>query len=199
MAELQDLSITAAANDGRFPEGQQASTLNDGARELEAMLAREFKDRSGLINSSGTGSAYLIQPFRAITAFAAGMRFMFKAHVVNTGAATLQVAALAAKPLRRQGGAALAAGDIAANQLVDVVYNAAEDHFEAVGVRGGATSNHLGTYTVAGLPSSASDGQTAFASNGRRAGETAGNGSGVMCYAVSNTWITTDGGAEVEA
>lgn len=198
MAEIQNLNIVANANTGQFPEGQQASTMNDGAREFQAMVARFYRDISGQLNSSGTGADYLVQPFRAIADHSAGNFFVFKAHVANTGAATLKIGALAAKSLRRQGGGALASGDISANQIVFAVWNAAGEYYEALGVRGGVQSNHLGTFAIADLPTGAI-GNTAYATNGRKNGETEGNGTGVLVSKDATDWIASDSGAPVAA
>ena len=196
MAEINDLKIVDAGNTGRWPDGMQVTSVNDSGRALEGMLARMYKDISGQINASGTGAAYLIQPFRAITQHQAGNIFVWKAHVVGTGAATIQVGNLAAKPLRRQGGGALTAGVFAADQIVVSAYNSSGDYYECVGVRGGIVSNHLGTYVIASLPVGSS-GNTAFASNGRKNGETEGNGSGVMVFHDGSGWRAVDTGAEV--
>lgn len=45
----------------------------------------------------------------------------------------------------------------------------------------------LGIFTVALLPAAPNPGQKAFASNGRKVGESAGNGTGVPVY-YSNGW-----------
>jgi hypothetical protein len=48
--------------------------------------------------------------------------------------------------------------------------------------------DNSGTYTVLGLPASATEGTFAFASNGRKSGETAGNGTGVPVYFSNGAW-----------
>ena len=134
MAEISDLAALAANNTARFGEGQIVPQINDGARELEAMLARWFKDNNGSIASSGSVNAYAILTNRTIPAHAAGLRFCWRAVLANTGACTITINALAAKPLRRPGGDALQNGDIQANQIVDCVYNSAGDYYECVGI-----------------------------------------------------------------
>lgn len=136
MAEIADLKTNDANNTARFPEGQSAPTLNDGARALEGILARADRDRSGYTATTGTGSAYQILTAAAYPGHASGMVFLIRAHVANTGAATLQVNALAAKPLVRNGGDPLEAGDIQVNQLILAVYNTALDAFECIGLTG---------------------------------------------------------------
>jgi hypothetical protein len=198
MAEINDLSVTAASNTGRFPEGQSIPSINNGAREFEAMTARYHRDRSGFTLSSGTGSAYAIITNGAYPAHATGMVLVWRAHVVSLVNATLAINALATKPLVRQGGGAIQAGDIAANQIVWSLYNAAIDSYQCVGIGGANESNHLGTFTVAGLPTGAA-GNTAYASNGRKNGEGIGSGTGVMVFKDGSAWRAADTGATVAA
>lgn len=134
MAEIADLKVTDANNIARFPEGQSIPTLNNGARALEGIIARADRDRSGYTLTTGTGAAYQVLTNAAYPEHAAGIVLMIRAHVANTGAATLTINALAAKPLRRQGGGVLAGGDIAVNQTLLVVYNPSGDYFECIGV-----------------------------------------------------------------
>lgn len=137
MAEIADLRVNDANNTARFPEGQKAPTINDGARALEGIIARADRDRSGYTATTGSGSAYAILTQAAYPSHASGMVFLVRAHVANTGPATLQVNALPPKPLVRNGGAALVEGDIAVNQMLLAVYNTALDAFECIGIGGG--------------------------------------------------------------
>ena len=54
-------------------------------------------------------------------------------------------------------------------------------------------------YTVAGLPSTGSSGQFAFASNGRKPGEGAGSGTGVPVFfnSATGTWFSYCSGTVV--
>jgi hypothetical protein len=56
----------------------------------------------------------------------------------------------------------------------------------------------LGSYTVAGLPAGTA-GDIAYASNGRKAGEGAGVGTGVLVFKDGSNWIAVDTGAAVAA
>jgi hypothetical protein len=73
--------------------------------------------------SSGGSDTYAITLAPAPAAYATGMVVRFKADVANTGAATLNVNALGAKSILRADSSALADGDIAANQFVQVIYD----------------------------------------------------------------------------
>lgn len=67
MAEIDDLSITDASNTARFPENMQFRNVNDSARALEGMLAREFKDRNMSLVASGSSNAFAVTSNRTIT------------------------------------------------------------------------------------------------------------------------------------
>ena len=73
---------------------------------------------------AGGTDAYAITLTPAITAYATGQVFHFKANTANTGAATLAVNGLAATPIKKQNDQDLATGDIEAGQIVTVVYDA---------------------------------------------------------------------------
>lgn len=57
----------------------------------------------------------------------------------------------------------------------------------------------VGSYTVANLPTDVTAGQTAYASNGRKAGEGAGAGTGVLVFRDTTAWRAVDTGATVAA
>lgn len=67
--------------------------------------------------------AYAITITPAITAYATGQVFTFKAGTANTGACTLNVSGLGAKTIKKNVSEDLATGDILANQIVKVVYD----------------------------------------------------------------------------
>jgi len=67
--------------------------------------------------------AYAITLSPAVTAYAAGQTFKFKANTANTGGATLNVNALGAKNILKQNNVALATGDIEAGSIVTVTYD----------------------------------------------------------------------------
>lgn len=195
MAEIADLAILDANNVARFPEGQKIPTLNNGARALEGIIGRAEQDRNGTILTSGSATAYAILTNAAYPSLAAGQWFRVRIHTTNTGTATFQINALTAKPLKRQTGSDLVAGDLPGNMLATIIYNAATDCFDVVGVGDGVST--VPTYTVANLPTS---GPTiAIASNGRKNGEGGGSGTGVFCFRVNTSWFACDTGAAVSA
>jgi exosome complex RNA-binding protein Csl4 len=66
---------------------------------------------------------YSITPDPAISAYAAGQTFNFKANTANTGACTLNVNAKGAKTIKKNVSDDLATGDIVSGQIITVVYD----------------------------------------------------------------------------
>ena len=135
MAEIQDLAVTAAGNTARFPEGMQFRNVNDSARELEAMIAREYRDRNGSLQASGSGGAFTLTTNRTITAFADAIELAFTANHSITGPATLNINGIGSKPIVAQDGSALGSGDIVSGQKVSVVSRSSTNDYQLVGGR----------------------------------------------------------------
>ena len=123
MAEVKDLNVTAASNTARFPENQAPSTVNNGARALEGMLARFYADNNGSISTSGSSNTYVLAASRVVAAYAAGDTYLVKFNHANTGAATINVDGLGAKSIVKNQTTALAANDILANMIGLISYD----------------------------------------------------------------------------
>ena len=123
MAEVKDLNVTDASNTARFPENQAPSTVNNGARALEGMLARFYADTNGSISTSGSSSAYVLAASRTISAIAAGDSFIFKANHASTGATTIAIDGLATKSIKKLHDQAIAANDIESGSICHIVYD----------------------------------------------------------------------------
>lgn len=131
MAEITDLNIADASNTARFPENQTPGSVNDGARALEGMMARGLKDAlEGNKDSTGSSNTYAVAANRTIAAYYDGLRIGFHANHANTGAATLNVDAVAAKAIKKNRDVALASGDIEQHQYVEVVFSASDDAWQ---------------------------------------------------------------------
>lgn len=135
MSEIQSWSATAASNNSASPDGwpesMAPSGINNSARENMAALARWYKDSNGSLASGGSSNAYTLTPNRTISAYAAGIDFLFIANHANTGAATVNVSALGAKNIRDRDGAALVSGDIEIGTVLHIVYDATNGYFRA--------------------------------------------------------------------
>lgn len=100
--------------------------------------------------ASSTGNdSYAITLSPVPASYTAGMTLRFLADVANTGVATLNANGLWAKTIKKTNDQDLASGDIEANQIVEVVYNATDDVWEM-------------TSQIATLPTVYIDGLPAF-------------------------------------
>ena len=74
------------------------------------------------VDAAGSDT-YVITPSPAITAYAAGQEFSFKAGTANTGACTINVSGLGAKTIKKNVSSDLETGDILLNQIVTLKYD----------------------------------------------------------------------------
>lgn len=123
MAEINDLSVTDASNTGRFPENQLPSTVNDGARALEGLIARWHKDTNGSVTSSGSSNAYVVAANQTLSAYYNGLDITFQANHTNSGASTLNVDGLGAVAIEKAGSVALTGGEIQSGSKYRVIHD----------------------------------------------------------------------------
>jgi hypothetical protein len=110
---------------------------------------------SHLTSVSGADTITANAPL-TLTEYAVGQRFRFVSAGANTTAVTLNIDGLGAKDVTKNGSTALAAGDIAASAIVEVVYD---------GTRFQATNLKLGTMAQQAASSVAITGGTATLNN----------------------------------
>lgn len=193
MAEIHELAILAANNTGRWPEGLQVSGINNAAREDEAILGRFSRDIGGANLSTGTGTAYLLEPYRTFSELASGIVFAWRAHLDCGVDPTLALDGLTAKNLTDANDRNLTEGDIVQSQMVLSYYNASTDAIECIGIK-----NTVPKYAVASLPTGVA-GMILFATDGRKNGEGGGSGTGVLVFHDGTAWRACDTGATVAA
>jgi hypothetical protein len=113
-----------------------------------ANLGQVQSTAAKLISITGTDTVLgTMSP--TLTAYAAGQLFYFVASGANTGAVTLNIDALGAKNITRDGSTALAAGDINSGEIVVVIYDGTRfQMINAANSFGNTTIN--GTLTVTG-------------------------------------------------
>ncbi|MES2837316.1 MAG: hypothetical protein V4667_07325 [Bacteroidota bacterium] len=75
--------------------------------------------------STGTGAAYTLT-YPGVVTLTPGISITFKANVVNTGAATINVNTTGAVAINKNSNQALVVGDIAADQFVTLIYDGAK-------------------------------------------------------------------------
>jgi len=127
--DVRSWSPTAAANnapppDG-WPENMVPSGVNDAAREMMAALKRWYDRANATLTSGGTASAQTLTYPVAPVSYNVGDCYTFFAGFTVSGATSLNVNGLGAKPMRR-GPNSLTAGAIVAGQVVLAFYDGAE-------------------------------------------------------------------------
>ncbi len=112
-------------------EGWAPSNVNNAVREMMADLAEWYGDIGGSLVSGGSGGAYTLTTNDSVAAYAQKQFYLFEAdHAMpDTATATLNINAIGAKPLRKHVTMNLENGDIVANQIVAVCYEATNDCF----------------------------------------------------------------------
>jgi hypothetical protein len=103
---------------------------------------------------SGTANVYAVSLTPAATSYMGGMVVRFKAGNANTGGATLNVNALGAKSVLKNGASALVAGDIVANQMCVCVYDGTNFQMVSpVGTNSAPAWSRVGTFSTIGAGS----------------------------------------------
>lgn len=129
-------SQTAASNGNsdpniNFAEGMSPSAVNDSARSMMAQLAKYRDDQAGSILTGGTSTAYTATSNSGFSSLSAlnGQTISFTANVTNSGASTLAVDGLAARPLRSAPGVEIPAGVLNQGAPYDALYNSSNGEF----------------------------------------------------------------------
>jgi hypothetical protein len=122
-----DPRVPTTAQVGYIPTtGQKdalASTTTPASTNLY-LTQKDFQKSAELYAAdAGANDTYAITLSPAPAAYTTGMTVRFKANTANTGAATLNVNSLGAKTIKRKASTDLNDNDIAAGQIVTVVYD----------------------------------------------------------------------------
>lgn len=130
---------TQAQVDGRTVAGSTGADLYMNPGTQRSTLKSDY------VADTGSANVYAIAPSPAITAYAVGQEFTFKAAHANTSTSTLNVNGLGAKSIMKQGGGtALVTGDIALGQIVQVEYDGT--NFQMLNPIGQAGANKIMDY-----------------------------------------------------
>lgn len=128
---LAGLSQSAAAN-GPDGASDPPSALDDAIRNALAFCAL-LRDGAHVYAASIAGTNTLTGTISTSpTAYVTGQAYRFIAANANTGAVTLNLNALGAKAITKNGSAALKAGDIQAGAMVSVVYDGTQFQLQNV-------------------------------------------------------------------
>lgn len=120
---------------------------NASARDQYPSAAQVQDSTITYAADSGAADAYSITPVPAITAYATGQKFSFKALNTNTGASTLNVNAAGTKAIKGPSGNALVAGAIVAGKIVEVRYDGTD--FVLTNISGGTNYTNQGAVNYA--------------------------------------------------
>ena len=84
----------------------------------------QFQDGGGIyVATTGTADTYVASLSPAITAYAAGQRFLININATNTGACTININAVGVAGLVKYGALALAADELVAGRLYTILYD----------------------------------------------------------------------------
>ena len=100
--------------------------LNTDMDDIDALL--------GAITTTGSSNAYVLTTGLSLAAYVAGQSFDIKASFSNSGAATINVDAIGAKSITKNGTTALASGDIVSGNIYRISYDGTQ--FQLVGTTG---------------------------------------------------------------
>lgn len=130
----------------------KTQTGSTGALLFQQLNTQRNTLESDYIVDTGAADAYVIAPSPAITAYATGQIFNFKAATTNTTTSTVNVNGLGVKTIKKADGTInLAAGNIVAGQIITIEYNAVSGFFQMMNPVGNGDVELAGAQTVAGL------------------------------------------------
>lgn len=160
MADVNDYSTTPASNTTDFPENQAPSTVNDGARETQADIAKWRERLEGEATVGGTVDAITLVFSSPHAALVDNRLMTFEAAGANaTTTPTLKEDSLVAKTIVKNGNQALSVGDIfGAGHRCIVQYDSGNDVYELLNPAG----QEEGTWipTIQDTSESDAEGQT---------------------------------------
>ncbi len=105
---------------------------------------------------TGTATAYRVAAPTGVTALSEGLVIFFKANNANTSATpTLQIGGLAAKPIKKNGGDNLAAGDIKKDAVVAVMYDGTNFQMVGAGLGSGVKATSFMADNITGAAEAA--------------------------------------------
>jgi len=177
MAEINSLNVVDADNTARFPENQLPSTVNNGARALEGIIARWDKDTNASLSAGGSANAITISANQTLSAYYDGLVIAFEAGATNTGAVTINVDSVGVKSLKKNVTDAMDAGDIVNGQKVIAIYDGT--NFQIVSAYIDITQSTLAENWATktdGIVASSDYSSKAYAIGGTGVTDTAGKG-----------------------
>ncbi len=162
--DTHDQDLADGINSTLEKSGSNAATgnLNIGSNRLTAVADGTAKTDAATVNQiqsnapafqatdTGTANAYVVALSPAVTAYAAGQAFTFKAGAASTTASTLNVNGLGTKAIKKLHDQDIASGDIESGSIVTVVYDGT--NFQM--------TSQLATTASSGAPSASTSAKT---------------------------------------
>jgi predicted RecA/RadA family phage recombinase len=152
---IADLDTTASNNTDVLNQSTQGtaavSTIDTMIQNSLALLARFYADLGGLGTVGGTADAITLTTASTYQALESGLTLSFKAGSAITGASTINVDGLGAKAIRRIGDSATQAGDIVANGVYLLRYDAAYNSAAGAWILLNAAGASAATTSAAGI------------------------------------------------
>lgn len=104
--------------------GNQLTNMGNAVARTDAATAAQIQDGAVIYgNAAGSSNAYTLTLAPAITAYATGSIFIWKANHTNDGSATLNVNGVGAVTLKRSDGTSFSGGEITTNMILTCVYD----------------------------------------------------------------------------
>lgn len=149
------LSLISPLTGALAAGGFKITGLGAGTDRTDAASLATIQDGTGIYVATvgGTADVITLTPSPAITAYAAGQAFFWIASGANTTNVTVNVSAVGAKAVTKNGSTALVANDIASGSLIGARYDGTRFQLIGPGLATGPstlTGTITGTYTLAG-------------------------------------------------
>jgi len=133
MSSIYNWTLSAPSNANadsiiNWAEGQPPSTVNNSARAMMQRLREFIADLGGGIVAGGVANSITLNANSSINAYSNGIVLRFRATAANTGAVSINVNALGAKPVTTTspyGLVTLRGGELQPNCLYEILYYSA--------------------------------------------------------------------------
>jgi hypothetical protein len=132
-----------------YPTGSEPKSQGDDhVRNIKAALSNSFAGFSGAVLvtgiDGGAANVYTLTPADALPGYVARMLVVFVPAANNTGASTLNISGLGAKPILSVAGLPLVAGDLTAGRFYSVFYDGTSFRLDNV------TQNYVDQLVISG-------------------------------------------------
>lgn len=186
-----ETAITIADLNANNPSSADPKSQGDDhLRNIKAALLNTFAGFLGAILVTGTdggaANAYTLTPATPLPDYGTRMFAVFSPTANNTGACTLAISGLPAKPLKTMVGGALSLGDLIVGQLYEAIYTGTEWRLTTL------TKNFIDqlTFAASGLPAVAGNAGKFLTNDGTSGGWGSIDLRGAPVFAKGNSGAT---------